>query len=40
MSTLTPAQVDRACGVLLASAVGDALGAGYEFTYRHASSTT
>jgi ADP-ribosyl-[dinitrogen reductase] hydrolase len=32
MSTLTPAQVDRACGVLLASAVGDALGAGYEFT--------
>jgi ADP-ribosyl-[dinitrogen reductase] hydrolase len=29
--TLTPAQVDRACGTLLASAVGDALGAGYEF---------
>lgn len=28
---LTPAQHDRACGVLLASAVGDALGAGYEF---------
>ncbi len=31
MVTLTPAQVDRACGTLLASAVGDALGAGYEF---------
>lgn len=28
---LTSAQTDRACGVLLASAVGDALGAGYEF---------
>ena len=28
---LTSAQMDRACGVLLASAVGDALGAGYEF---------
>jgi ADP-ribosylglycohydrolase len=28
---LTSAQNDRACGVLLASAVGDALGAGYEF---------
>src|SRR4051794_33721040 len=28
---LTSAQVDRACGVVLASAVGDALGAGYEF---------
>lgn len=28
---LTPAQSDRACGVLLASAAGDALGAGYEF---------
>ncbi|WP_166139843.1 ADP-ribosylglycohydrolase family protein [Nocardioides ochotonae] len=28
---LTSAQIDRACGVLLASAVGDALGAGYEF---------
>lgn len=28
---LTPAQVDRACGVLIASAAGDALGAGYEF---------
>ncbi len=30
---LTAAQVDRACGVLLGSAAGDALGAGYEFTY-------
>lgn len=30
--SLTAAQTDRACGVLLASAVGDALGAGYEFT--------
>jgi ADP-ribosylglycohydrolase len=28
---LTTAQRDRACGVLLATAVGDALGAGYEF---------
>jgi len=28
---LSAAQVDRACGVLLASAAGDALGAGYEF---------
>ena len=28
---LTSAQTDRACGVLLACAVGDALGAGYEF---------
>ena len=28
---LTPAQADRACGVLIASAAGDALGAGYEF---------
>ncbi|GAB2855016.1 ADP-ribosylglycohydrolase family protein [Nocardioides pacificus] len=28
---LTSAQTDRACGALLASAVGDALGAGYEF---------
>ena len=28
---LTPAQTDRACGVLVASAAGDALGAGYEF---------
>ena len=24
-------QIDRGCGVLLASGVGDALGAGYEF---------
>lgn len=30
---LTPAQTDRARGVLLASAAGDALGAGYEFTF-------
>ncbi|WP_349826582.1 ADP-ribosylglycohydrolase family protein [Brevibacterium litoralis] len=30
---LTTAQTDRACGVLLVSAAGDALGAGYEFTY-------
>ncbi|RIJ78408.1 ADP-ribosylglycohydrolase family protein [Nakamurella silvestris] len=30
---LTAAQLDRATGVLLASACGDALGAGYEFTY-------
>ena len=29
--TLTTAQLDRACGVLLATAAGDALGAGYEF---------
>ena len=28
---LTSAQMDRACGVLLAAACGDALGAGYEF---------
>ena len=28
---LHPAQTDRACGVLIASAAGDALGAGYEF---------
>lgn len=28
---LTTAQTDRACGVILGSAVGDALGAGYEF---------
>ncbi len=28
---LTPEQTDRACGVLLAAACGDALGAGYEF---------
>lgn len=31
MSQLTHAQMDRACGVLVASATGDALGAGYEF---------
>lgn len=30
---LTTAQIDRACGVLLGSAVGDALGAGYEFAH-------
>ena len=30
---LTPAQADRACGVLIASAAGDALGAGYEFAH-------
>ncbi|RMI29969.1 ADP-ribosylglycohydrolase family protein [Nocardia stercoris] len=30
---LTAAQLDRAEGVLLGTAVGDALGAGYEFTY-------
>ena len=28
---LTTTQLDRACGVLLAAAAGDALGAGYEF---------
>lgn len=28
---LTPAQLDRACGAVLGSAIGDALGAGYEF---------
>jgi ADP-ribosyl-[dinitrogen reductase] hydrolase len=28
---LNPAQLDRACGVLMGAAVGDALGAGYEF---------
>lgn len=28
---LTPAQIDRACGVVLAAAIGDALGAPYEF---------
>jgi hypothetical protein len=33
MTALAPAQVDRACGALLASAAGDALDAGYEFTY-------
>ncbi|MFC6287580.1 ADP-ribosylglycohydrolase family protein [Nocardioides sp. GCM10027113] len=31
MAALTPAQTDRAVGVLLAAACGDALGAGYEF---------
>ncbi|MFN8108177.1 MAG: ADP-ribosylglycohydrolase family protein [Nocardioidaceae bacterium] len=31
MMHLSTAQIDRACGVLLASGVGDALGAGYEF---------
>jgi ADP-ribosyl-[dinitrogen reductase] hydrolase len=30
-TSLTTAQTDRACGVLVASAAGDALGAGYEF---------
>jgi ADP-ribosylglycohydrolase/protein-tyrosine phosphatase len=29
--TLTAAQIDRACGVLLGTAAGDALGAAYEF---------
>ena len=28
---LTPAQLDRACGTMLGTAVGDALGSGYEF---------
>ena len=31
MNTLTSAQLDRACGAVLASAAGDALGAPYEF---------
>jgi hypothetical protein len=31
MTTLTTAQRDRACGVLLGTAAGDALGAAYEF---------
>lgn len=31
MNTLTSAQLDRACGTVLASAAGDALGAPYEF---------
>ncbi len=31
MTTLTTAQLDRACGVLLGTAAGDALGAAYEF---------
>ncbi|WP_460811464.1 ADP-ribosylglycohydrolase family protein [Nocardioides salsibiostraticola] len=30
---LSAAQLDRACGVLLGAAAGDALGAGYEFAY-------
>lgn len=30
---VTPLQADRAAGVLLAAAAGDALGAGYEFTH-------
>jgi ADP-ribosylglycohydrolase len=30
---LTAAQTDRACGVLMAAAAGDALGAGYEFAH-------
>lgn len=30
-TTLSPAQRDRAAGVLVATAAGDALGAGYEF---------
>lgn len=29
--TLTTAQLDRACGVLMGTAAGDALGAPYEF---------
>ena len=28
---LSPAQLDRACGAVLGTAVGDALGAPYEF---------
>ncbi|MFW0793370.1 ADP-ribosylglycohydrolase family protein [Gordonia sp. CPCC 205515] len=35
MITLTPAQVDRAAGVLLATAAGDALGVPYEFGSAH-----
>src|SRR4029077_9239808 len=31
LMTLTPAQIDRAVGVLLGTAAGDALGAPYEF---------
>ena len=31
--TIDGTRTDRAAGVLLASAAGDALGAGYEFTY-------
>ena len=33
MTRLTSAQTHRAAGVLLSAAAGDALGAGYEFTY-------
>ena len=33
MIRLTSAQTHRAAGVLLSAAAGDALGAGYEFTY-------
>jgi ADP-ribosyl-[dinitrogen reductase] hydrolase len=36
---LSGGQADRAAGVLLATASGDALGAGYEFTYPHRSDT-
>ena len=36
--TLTTAQLDRACGVLLGTAAGDALGAPYE-SDRHAAPT-
>ena len=36
MKPLSPAQLHRAAGVLLGVAVGDALGAGYEFTYPRA----
>ncbi|CAM2940804.1 ADP-ribosylglycohydrolase family protein [Skermania piniformis] len=36
---LTDDQLDRATGVLLATAAGDALGAGYEFTYPTAATT-
>lgn len=39
MSRLTAAQTDRACGVLLAAACGDALGAGYEFGSAHLDGT-
>jgi hypothetical protein len=31
---LTPARLDRAAGVLVGMAAGDALGAGYEFRRR------
>jgi len=36
---LSENQLDRAAGVLVASAAGDALGAGYEFTYPTATTT-